>query len=160
MSASAGGEIFVRLLCKVTARPDRSWGDIGFAYFEALFAAGIPTRVFSNGPGDLASGRWAPHGEDFLRTVPRSGYINVVCGTLRDASLSMTSGVRNVIVTDVAGRTPARNEALVLSLAELVVVPDAQQVERLAAHGVTAHVVPPAEFAGQILALRGTPRKF
>ena len=135
--------MFIRYLCTVSSKPGEYWGDLGFEYFEALYAAGFIARVFANGAGE-PYGRWEPHSEDFIRPVPDKNFINIVCAPVRDLCIAHTTGAINIGIT---APTQAVDDKAseILSSYDLVVVPSFC-VEQ----PPMAKVVPASEFAAEI----------
>lgn len=141
----------IRLLCTVTEAPGELWGDMGFDYYEALYAAGLPIRIFSNGAAMLASGRWEPHGADFLRPLaPR--HVNVMIAPL--ASIFIALGQKNAAITMATESPLPTNKRVVVSLCTVLGAPTRGAAKALRALGLEdAAEIIPSQLADRVAGL-------
>jgi hypothetical protein len=140
----------VRLLCTVTGSDGDFWGDLGFRYYEALYGAGISTRVFSNGAASLAVGRWAVHGPDFLRPVAQR-YVNVMIAPIDNIAIALSA--KNVAVT-VSVPSLTRNRLCVVGLCDVLGAPDAAEAVALQNLGLKkARMITPGLFSQAVARL-------
>lgn len=91
----------VRYFCCASSSSDL--GKLSLAYADAIASLGLPLRIVSVNPADLAelvhgNSRWKRHALNFLTPIGNS-FVNVVCGTPWDWKRHYTIGVRNVLVT-------------------------------------------------------------
>lgn len=131
---------FVRYFCHVTPKPDEGFGDLSFAYFQALEGAGIRVRVIALNMADIGApgSRWEPYARNLVLPIPKS-YINVACGDLSQIQRLLTLGCPNVAIFKGFDneRSVAQNAEILMDydLVLCQVMPDA---EKLMDHCVNA----------------------
>ena len=110
--------MFVRLLCSATPRQGGGshLEDAGFACFEKLAEAGIPTRVVAINMADLGApqSRWAPHHAAFSVPVPDE-FINVVVGDSKQLARFYTVNKLNIGICGVWKTIPQESDLWTIS---------------------------------------------
>jgi hypothetical protein len=158
---------FIRYFCAVTShKGDIVFGDMGFAYFQAMHDAGFTIRVIAtnmaalwarNEKCETCDGEGYQNGKDCapcegLGYIPNPSrwepfneefvrpvpkqYVNVICGTNGELVRLYTVGVKNIAITASFGKEPSDDELETLKLYDDVILPSQKETERYRSLGV------------------------
>lgn len=158
---------FIRYFCPVTSHEgDVVFGDMSFAYFQAMHDAGFPIRVVATNMATLGSrsegcescegegcrdGKDCAHCKGLGYTVKScrwekfneefirpipKRYINVICGSNSELVRLFTVGVKNIAITGSFGKEPSDEELETLKLYNDVILPSQKETERYRSLGI------------------------
>ena len=149
---------FLRYFCHILPEAPEGappgFGDLSFAYFEALRGTGAPIRVLAcNAQAHLQTGRWSSFDHEFIRSIP-SSYINIICGDNGELVRLFTVGTANIAITASYNGEPTADEVATLKNFDAVICPTTAEVEIYRRLGVGANLVE-ASAAAMAPLLRG-----
>jgi hypothetical protein len=141
--------VFIRYFCHVGG-PSK-FAAMGFDYFVALQATGIPIRVIPINPADVSGSLWDDYTDELTREVPKE-YVNIICGDNGDLVRLFTIGVKNVAITATFNQAPTHNEVAALKDYDAILCPSDDEAQILRLLDLLAvHVAPDAITLARLL---------